>query len=136
MDLRVRIGDQTLRLGVDQLEDEVDGQKQTRMVYSVDNRDAVFDDVYQVFSLVRFMDTQQLPEPAEPTGDPSVTLEFYRDSDTSSVVIVRLYPYDNSFYLVESDGRTQLLVSRRDVQTLTEMFDTLRNGGTLEEAAS
>lgn len=132
--MRVTANGTTTRLGIDSIEDmDADGEVKTTKVYSVDGRDVEYGDVYEVFSQIRFMETESILTPAEPVGEPYVTVEFHRDSDVNTVVVVNLYPYDNSFYLVEADGLTQLLVSRRDVQTLIDMTQTLREGGTLIE---
>jgi len=62
-----------------------------------------------------------------PEGDPTLTVELHRDSDRNTVVVVKFFPYDNSFYLVQADGAARLIVSRRDVQALVDSIETLKN---------
>lgn len=121
--LRLTIDGVTTRLGIDKAEN---GGETT---YSVDGRAADYDTVYETYRAIRDMAAQVPAEQVQPEGEPVLTAEFHRDSDRNTVVTVRFYSYDGSFYLAETDGAWQLLVSRRDVQSLTERVQALRDGG-------
>lgn len=120
--LRVTVDGTTTRLSIDS-----DGED-SAAVYAVDGRPAEYDDVYGVYRAIRYMEAQAPAEPVQPEGDPVITAEFHRDSDRNTVVTVRFYPYDGSFYLAETDGAEPLLVSRRDVQALADQVLALRRG--------
>ena len=121
--LRLTIDGVTTRLGIDKAENEGE------TTYSVDGRAADYDTVYDTYRAIRDMAAQVPAEQVQPEGEPVLTAEFHRDSDRNTVVTVRFYSYDGSFYLAETDGAWQLLVSRRDVQSLTERVQALRDGG-------
>lgn len=118
----------TVRLGIDVTEEtDADGASQTVRRYDVDGRESDYETVYDLYRALRYLSTEVGPADAAPAGDAALWAEFYRDSDTASVVTVTFYPYDGSFYLVQVDGTSRLLVSRRDVEALTARIAELQN---------
>ncbi len=126
--IRLTAGDQTVRLGIDRVEGQDDeGNPITNTYYDVDGRESSYEEIYDIFQQLRSMTTDTLDAFQAPEGEPALTAELYRDSDLNSVVTVRFFPYDNSFYLVQADGVARLIVSRRDVQSLTDAISALQN---------
>lgn len=126
--MRLTAGSQTVRLGIDRVESQDDeGNAITNTYYDVDGRESSYEEIYTVFQQLRSMSANTLDRAQTPEEEPVLTVEFYRDSDLNSVVTVRFYSYDNSFYLVEADGTARLIVSRRDVQALIDTIHTLQS---------
>ncbi len=127
--MRLTAGDNTVRLGIDrQEEQDEEGNPITNVFYDVDGRASSYEEIYDVFEQLRSMTAEVLDEFQTPEGEPTLAIELHRDSDLNTVVTVKFYPYDNSFYLVQADGVARLIVSRRDVQALVDAIDTLKDG--------
>lgn len=62
----------------------------------------------------------------DPESDsPYLEIEFMRDTESFKVMTIRFLPYDINYYLVEFNDMNNILVTKRDVESLIGVFKVL-----------
>lgn len=75
-------------------------------------------------------------ESQTPELSAAISFVFHRNTENFQTVELTFYQYDSSSYLVSLNGEARLLVSRDDLDTVLDAFDTLLNGSDDEEEST
>ena len=68
------------------------------------------------------MTWQSQDENAQPSGEPDLSVNFYKEGGIN--VTVDYYSYDTNFYLVIDSKGNHSLVNKMDVRELLDKFDS------------
>lgn len=90
-------------------------------VYRIKDRELeeeAFKDLYAKIISVRIAGEPE--ETTEKKGDPLLTVYFERNSSHLQNTVIRYFPYNRSYYLIEKDGQTEFLAEKKQVDQLIQ----------------
>ena len=102
-------------------EDE-DGETTEETKYLINDKEIETTDFNSFYNLITAMTWQSQDENAQPSGEPDLSVNFYKEGGTN--VTVDYYSYDTNFYLVIDSKGNHSLVNKMDVRELLEKFDS------------
>ena len=102
-------------------EDE-DGETTEETKYLINDKKIETTDFNSFYNLITAMTWQSQDENAQPSGEPDLSVDFYKEGGTN--VTVDYYSYDTNFYLVIDSKGNHSLVNKMDVRELLEKFDS------------
>ena len=102
-------------------EDE-DGETTEETKYLINDKEIETTDFNSFYNLITAMTWQSQDENAQPSGEPDLSVDFYKEGGTN--VTVDYYSYDTNFYLVIDSKGNHSLVNKMDVRELLEKFDS------------
>lgn len=102
-------------------EDE-DGETTEETKYLINDKKIETTDFNSFYNLITAMTWQSQDENAQPSGEPDLSVNFYKEGGTN--VTVDYYSYDTNFYLVIDSKGNHSLVNKMDVRELLEKFDS------------
>ncbi len=102
-------------------EDE-DGETTEETKYLINDKEIETTDFNSFYNLITAMIWQSQDENAQPSGEPDLSVNFYKEGGTN--VTVDYYSYDTNFYLVIDSKGNHSLVNKMDVRELLEKFDS------------
>ena len=102
-------------------EDE-DGETTEETKYLINDKEIETTDFNSFYNLITAMTWQSQDENAQPSGEPDLSVNFYKEGGTN--VTVDYYSYDTNFYLIIDSKGNHSLVNKMDVRELLEKFDS------------
>lgn len=102
-------------------EDE-DGETTEETRYLINDKEIDTTDFNSFYNLITAMTWQSQDDSAQPSGEPDISINFYKDGGIN--VTVDYYSYDTNFYLVIDSKGNHSLVNKMDVRELLEAFDS------------
>ena len=102
-------------------EDE-DGETTEETKYLINDKEIETTDFNSFYNLITAMTWQSQDENAQPSGEPDLFVNFYKEGGTN--VTVDYYSYDTNFYLVIDSKGNHSLVNKMDVRELLDKFDS------------
>lgn len=117
--MTVLLGDSRYVIRVDRTaEAQPDGTEKTVTTYNWNGRTLSADAVTDFFNRLRNT-VHEGAAPSAPTGAPELEITFSRNTETYSVMTLRLWAYDSSFYVSEFDGRYHL-INKMDARAIID----------------
>lgn len=101
---------------------EEDGT-QTYYVNQEKTDGTAFNTFYSYLTGIKAESRSDVPEISDSSAE--VTISFYRNTTTFSDLTLKLYPYDNGFYLANFNDERRLLINKWDVETLLGYVEAL-----------
>ena len=102
-------------------EDE-DGETTEETKYLINDKEIETTDFNSFYNLITAMTWQSQDENAQPSGEPVLSVNFYKEGGIN--VTVDYYSYDTNFYLVIDSKGNHSLVNKMDVRELLDKFDS------------
>lgn len=102
-------------------EDE-DGETTEETKYLINDKEIETTDFNSFYNLITAMTWQSRDENAQSSGEPDLSVNFYKEGGIN--VTVDYYSYDTNFYLVIDSKGNHSLVNKMDVRELLEKFDS------------
>ena len=102
-------------------EDE-DGETTEETKYLINDKEIETTDFNSFYNLITAMTWQSQDENAQPSGEPDLSVNFYKEGGIN--VTVDYYSYDTNFYLVIDSKGNHSLVNKMDVRELLDKFDS------------
>lgn len=102
--------------------EEEDGETTEETRYMINDKEIKLTDFINFYNMITAMTWQSQDENAQPSGEPDMTINFYKQGGIN--VTVDYYPYDTNFYLVIDSKGNHSLVNKMDVREFLEAFDT------------
>lgn len=124
--VRIEVPDGTFDVSVNKTEStDSDGNKTETTEYTVNGKSADasnFDAFYN--SVTKIKGEKKAAEISE-GQEPYITIGFSLNKDGFEEMTLKFIPYDSNFYRAEFNGRTDILVNRRDVESLLDKITLL-----------
>lgn len=102
-------------------EDE-DGETTEETKYLINDKEIETTDFNSFYNLITAMTWQSQDKNAQPSGEPDLSVSFYKEGGIN--ITVDYYSYDTNFYLVIDSKGNHSLVNKMDVRELLEKFDS------------
>lgn len=124
--IEITQGDNTRRLEIKRESTQQNGEKKERIAYYIDGKEAASSEFIELFYAIcglkmEALATKEIPAETEPY----MTITFHRNTDNLKEYVVRLLPYDGSFYLAQADGEQVILVNRKDAERIISGIDEI-----------
>lgn len=127
--VEIRIGEEVHKMEIkrETVTTEEDGETKEEVVeeYYIDGEtieDTEFKDIFQ--KIIQVQGQQPVAEDYQLAEDqaPVLTITFNRNTETDKTVEVNYYPYDESYYLADTNGNIIFLVDLRTIEEIKTLF--------------
>lgn len=113
----------TLTFERSETEDE-DGNTETTCTYTLDGTEIDTEAVEEFLDQITSLAVESTVEGQE-LGESEMDITFHRNTETFSTMTLSLGAYDSSFYLVDFNGASRLLINKNDFTRLKTLFEGL-----------
>ena len=94
--------------------------------YTLDGQVLTAVDFYNIYSSVQSIVSEGITDKSVTESEAYITINFKLSREGFADMTLRFIPFDRSFYVVDFNGRCDILVNKRDVENIATSLDNLK----------